>query len=176
MRIEFVAMTVILALATVVGPFVGQNLGAGRFDRVRTCLKYSNGVSLGWGAGILCIFILSARWFAPLFNDNPAVVSAIVLYLMIVPACYGVQGILQLSATALNVLQKPLHAAALMAVQMFVLYIPLAYAGSRIFGMHGIFGGIVIAYFIGGTASHIVLGKILTAEQNSSMIQAGYRP
>ena len=165
MRIEFVSMTVVIALATVVGPFVGQNLGAGRFDRVRICLKYSKWFSIGWGAGILLIFSLSAKWFAPLFSDNPGVVSTTVLYLMIVPACYGLQGILQLSATALNVLQKPLHAAALMILQMFVLYIPLAYAGSQIFGMPGMFAGIVIAYFLGGTASHIVLGRVLAAEE-----------
>jgi putative MATE family efflux protein len=164
MRIEFLAMTVIFALATVVAPFVGQNLGAGRLDRVRIGLKYSKRFAMAWGAGLFVVLAISGRWIAPLFSDNADVVSTTVLYLMVVPACYGVQGVLQFSTTALNVLQRPLHAATLMIIQMFALYIPLAYLGSRLFGIAGLFLGVVIAYFIGGLAGHVLLGKILSTE------------
>lgn len=169
MRIEFLAMTVIFALATVVGPFVGQNLGAGRLDRVRVGLKYSKRFAMAWGAALLVVLAISGRWIAPLFSDNLDVVSTTVLYLMIVPACYGAQGVLQFSTTALNVLEKPLHAATLMMVQMFVLYIPLAYAGSHLFGIPGIFLGVVIAYFIGGLSGHVVLGGALAAEERKRL-------
>jgi Na+-driven multidrug efflux pump len=165
MRIEFLAMTVIFALATVVGPFVGQNLGAGRLDRVHVGLKYSKRFSMAWGAALFAVLAISGRWIAPLFSDNADVVSATVLYLMIVPACYGVQGVLQFSTTALNVLQRPLHAATLMIIQMFALYLPLAYLGSHLFGIAGVFLGVVVAYFIGGLAGHIALGRVLIAEE-----------
>ena len=113
---------------------------------------------------------ISGKWIAPLFSDNVDIVSATILYLMIAPACYGAQGVLQFSTTALNVLRRTLHAAALMLFQMFALYIPLAYVGSRFFGIAGIFLGVVIAYFIGGLAAHVVLGRILIAEARKGSI------
>ena len=166
-RIEFFALTVIIALASVVGPFVGQNWGAGRLDRVTTGLKYSNRFSMVWGAAMLLVLGAAAGWIAPLFNDNPEVISTTVLYLMIVPISYGAHGVLHISNTALNVLQRPFHAAALIAGQMFLLYIPMAHLGSRAFGLWGIFAGIVIALCIGGISARMVLGRILSIEETS---------
>jgi len=164
-KIEFFAMAVLIALSSIIGPFVGQNLGAGRHDRVNVGLRYSKSFSMVWGAAMLLALAASARIIAPLFTDNPDVISTIVLYLMIVPICYGFQGVLQLSTTTLNVMQKPFHAAALMLAQMFALYIPLAHAGSRLFGLRGVFWGIVIAYLIGGVCANFTLGRILAAEE-----------
>jgi len=169
-RVEFFAMTVVVALATVVGPFVGQNIGAGRFDRINTGMKYSKRFSMVWGAGLLVVLAVSARWIASVFSDDPKVVSATALYLMIVPVAFGAHGVLHLSATALNVLRKPFHSAALLVLQMFVLYIPLAHLGSRLFGLPGIFGGIVIAFLIGGFCANLVLGRVLASEERKAAI------
>jgi len=149
-RIEFFAMTVLVALSSVISPFVGQNWGAGRYDRVKLGTQYSKRFSMVWGGAMLIVLALSARLIAPLFNDDPKIISTTVLYLMIVPIGFGFQGVLQISATTLNVLQKPLHAAALVGTQMFILYIPLAYAGSFVFGLKGAFFGIVAAQSVAG--------------------------
>jgi putative MATE family efflux protein len=163
-RIEFFAMTVLVALSSVMSPFVGQNWGAGRYDRVRLGTQYSKRFSMFWGAAMLLLLALSAKLIAPPFNDNPKIVSAIILYLMIVPIGFGFQGVLQISATTLNVLQKPFHAAALVGTQMFILYIPLVYAGSFMFGLRGAFAGIVLAHSLAGVIAHFVLTRILRSE------------
>ncbi len=160
-RIEFFAMTVVFALSTVIGPFVGQNLGAGRYDRVKLGVKYSNVFSLIWGVGMFTILALAARPIASLFNDDPQVISITMLYLWIVPIGYALFGVFQISTMTLNVLHKPGHAAVLMVVQMFGLYIPLAYLGSYLFGLTGIFFAVVLAYSLTGIASHFVLKRIL---------------
>ncbi|HUV82423.1 MAG TPA: MATE family efflux transporter [archaeon] len=160
-RIEFLAMTVIFALSTVIGPFVGQNLGAGRYDRVKLGVKYSNGFSLIWGVVMFALLAVTARPVASIFNDDPVVISIIMLYLWIVPIGYALFGVFQISTITLNVLNKPVPAAILMVIQMFVLYIPLAYVGSYLFGLTGIFGAIVLAYSLTGIASHFVLKRVL---------------
>lgn len=160
-RIEFLAMTVIFALSTVIGPFVGQNLGAARYDRVKLGVKYSNGFSLIWGVVMFALLALTARPVASIFNDDPVVISIIMLYLWIVPIGYALFGVFQISTITLNVLNKPVPAAILMVIQMFVLYIPLAYVGSYLFGLTGIFGAIVLAYSLTGMASHFVLKRVL---------------
>ena len=160
-RIEFFALTVIFALSTVIGPFVGQNWGAGRHDRVKLGIKYSNVFSIIWGVAMFIILALAARPIALLFNDDPQVISIIILYLWIVPIGYALFGVFQISNITLNVLNKPGNAAVLMVIQMFGLYIPLAYLGSYLFGLKGIFFAAVLAYSLTGIASHFVLKRVL---------------
>lgn len=61
----------------------------------------------------------------------------------------------------LNVLNKPIPAAVLMVIQMFGLFIPLAYVGSYLFGLTGIFAAIVLAYSLSGIASYFALKRML---------------
>jgi putative MATE family efflux protein len=125
-RIEFFALTVVRALSAVLMPFIGQNWGAGKQDRVARGVSVSNKFSLVWGALMFAVLALWAPPIARIFNADTAVVSTTSLYLRIVPIGYGVYGIVILAAAVLNVLHKPLHAAGLSIAPMFVLYIPLA--------------------------------------------------
>ncbi|MCK4694684.1 MAG: MATE family efflux transporter, partial [Candidatus Cloacimonetes bacterium] len=138
-RIEFFALAVIRALSSVFGPFVGQNIGAKKYNRVEKGIKLSKRFAIFWGAIMFIIFVLASRPIAGIFNKDPDVISTIILYLSIVPIGYGLQGILLICNTSLNVLRKPLQAAGLIITQMFILYIPLAYLGSYLFGIKGIF-------------------------------------
>jgi len=153
-RIEFFSLAVIRALSSVFGPFIGQNLGAKLFDRVKRGLRLAEIFSLIWGFGTFIILFLFARPIAGIFNKDPLVVETIVKYLSIVPLGYGLQGVLLLCNVSLNVLQKPFHAAGLVFVQMFVLYIPLAYFGSQILQTQGAFIGITAAYCVSGILAH----------------------
>jgi len=164
-RIEMVAILVFIALGAVINPFVGQNWAAGRLDRVYLGRKYTNSFSMAWGAAMLVLLAIAARPFATIFSDNPEVIKTVILYLTIVPVSIGYQGVFLLSTTSLNVLNRPLHAAALAVMQMFVLYIPLAYAGSYLFGLAGVFSAIAVTYFIAGMSAHKVLGMILNTEE-----------
>jgi putative MATE family efflux protein len=175
-RIEMFALTVVRALASVLGPFVGQNWGAGQPGRVTLGIKYSQRFAMGWGALMLILLVVAAQPIASLFNDNPLVVSTIVTYLRLVPIGYGLMGVLLLSSITLNVLNKPLHASVLTITQMFVLYIPLAYAGSYLFGIVGIFSAAAIANVIAGLAAHLWLKRVLALEQDLVMRKPGRVP
>jgi len=159
-RIEFLAITVVRALSTVITPFVGQNWGAGKHERMFSCIKYSNQFSLGWGATMYLILALAARPIASVFSNNPLVTSTIMLYLWVVPIGFGLQGVFLISTSAMNALNKPLHAAILSVIQMFTLYIPFAFVGSYIFGIQGVFGALALAYCVGGIVSRLVLNRI----------------
>lgn len=161
-RIEFFAMTAVSALAVILGPFVGQNWGARKFDRVKTGIKDSKQFSIVWSLAIFALLAILARPIAGIFNKNPVVISTIALYLRIVPIGYGLYGVLLISASVLNVLRKPIHAAMLTITQIFVLYIPLAFLGSYLFGVKGIFAALAVSYLISGIIAHFTQGKILT--------------
>ena len=172
-RLDMLAMTIIMALSSVLGPFVGQNWGAGQPGRVKLAVKLSQRFALGWGAMVFTLFALAGRPIAGLFNDNPLVLSLIITYLWLVPLGYGCQGLLLLSNITLNVLNKPFYASILTLFQMFILYIPLAHLGSHLFGIPGIFGAAAVANITAGTAAYIWLRKILAAENGVTVGQAG---
>jgi putative MATE family efflux protein len=149
-RIEMFALTVVRALSVVLIPFVGQNVGAGKNLRVRQGVNYSQLFSLVWGLFLFLVFLLLARPIASIFNKSSEVIATTALYLAIVSLSYGALGIIELNASTFNAIKKPLPAAALSLIRMFVFYVPLAFLGSRLLGLKGIFGAVAAANF--GTA------------------------
>lgn len=145
-RVEMFALMVVAALSTVLGPFVGQNWGARRYERVLLGITRSQQFSLIWGGIMVLLLALSGRSIAALFTNAPLVISTAATYFWIVPLGYGAQGVLRLSTTTLSVLNKPLHSALFTLIQAFGLYIPCAYLGSRLFGIPGIFSASAMSY------------------------------
>jgi putative MATE family efflux protein len=171
-RIEFFALAVVMALSSVIGPFVGQNLGAGEHDRVNKGIRLSNRFVIFWGIGVFAILALPARWIVSLFSGDSAVVGTAALYLRIVPLGYALQGVFIISTSTMNVLKKPFHAAALAVFEMFVLMVPLAYLGSHLFGLIGIFGAIPFAYIVTGLAACLLLGRFLVRAEAAGLRRA----
>ena len=57
-RIETFALTVVGALRSVLCPFIGQNWGASRHDRVREAVGLSNRFVVAWGGLLLVAFAI----------------------------------------------------------------------------------------------------------------------
>ena len=152
-RVESFAMMVIMALSAVLIPFIGQNWGAGFFERVRLAHKNASLFSFFWGAFTLLVFVLTAPQIARLFSDDPKVIQGIIYYLYIAPAGYGLYGITILACAAYNAINYPLRAAGLHSFRMFILYIPCAWLGARLIGLRGVFAGVVVANILSGLVS-----------------------
>lgn len=170
-RIEMFALLPVMALSSVLGPFIGQNWGAKKYERVLAGIAYSHRFSIGWGLGIFLLLSLSGKFIASLFNPDSVVISTSATYLWIVPLGYGAQGGLRLSTIALTVLHKPLRSALITLVQAFILYIPLAYIGSQIFGLKGVFSAAVMSYLIAALVAYWWLKNSLAAEQRIAFSQ-----
>ena len=138
-RIESFAFVVPMALSAVVGPFVGQNMGANRRDRILQGMKLSNNFSLFWGLLMAAALIPSAKHLGLLFNEDPMVVKVVQDYFLIVSITFGFHSILMIVNPALNAIGKPFPAAMLIIMKMFILYVPLAYLGNIYFKIEGIF-------------------------------------
>ncbi len=165
-KVERFALLFTMSIAAVMAPFAGQNLGAGKYERINRGIRFSSFLSMSTGALLLVILFIFARPIASLFTRDPAVIAVTVLYFRIVPFVYGLQGIFNISSMILNALNNPLHATFLTIFQMFVLYIPLAYAGKYFFGTLGIFISLVISYTVSGTVSWFLVHRMV-AEASS---------
>jgi len=152
-RVEMFALSVVNALASVIGPFVGQNLGARNYNRIREGFALSFRFSILWGLGMAALIALAARPVAGLFSDNPEVIRYTALFLYIVPVSYTLQGIFLVVTTSLNAMQRPLPAALLSLLQMFVLAVPLALLARPLDEIGLIFGALAAAYVLTGLAA-----------------------
>ncbi|MBU8914270.1 MAG: MATE family efflux transporter [Spirochaetales bacterium] len=162
-RVEFFGLAIIRALAAVMAPFIGQNLGAGKIGRIREGYRTAQRMSVIVGGSFFVLLFFLAGPIARLFTEAPDVVRTTIRYLRIVPVAYALQGIYMISAPGLNVLHKPLIAAGLGAMEMIALIAPLALLGSWLFGVTGIFAGIAVSYAITGLLSRTAFHRTLAS-------------
>ncbi len=144
-RLELLSLSALAALSTSVAPFIGQNWGAKRYERVQESLRLSFFFCLGWGALMTVLLGLGSTTIAAQFDRNPEVIQVTASYLRIVPFSYFGTGLLLTVSAAFNALGKPLAAVILSLTRMFLIYIPLAYVGSQLIGVNGVFLAACIA-------------------------------
>ena len=154
-RIESLSLIVIIALSASLGPFVGQNWGAKKYHRVRQALNLSYLFCLAWGIMIAAILVGSASWLASLFNSEPEVIQIATRYLWLVPISYAAAGIIFVASSTFNALGKPIPSMIMTVSRMVILYIPLAYLGSKVFGINGIFAAASIANLAVGIGAYV---------------------
>jgi len=149
-RIEALTLVVFFAMSAIIGPFVGQNFGARKPDRIREALRLCVLFCLALGALIAVALALLAEPLARLFSDDAEVVRVTTLYLRIVPISYGTAGIIMVVNAAFNGIGKPLPAVAISVARTLVLYVPLAWAASRLIGVPGIFAAACLSDLLSG--------------------------
>jgi len=138
-RVEMFAMMTVIALGSVLIIFVGQNISKQKFGRIFEALKLSGWFSLAWGVLIFLILLLFGQAVAALFSDDPQVIEITKSYFYIIGASYGFQGLVLLSTSSFNGINKPIPSAVFSIIRMLVLYVPLAWLGSKLFGINGVF-------------------------------------
>jgi len=153
-RVEAVTLVIFYAMSSIIGPFVGQNMSAGKSDRIVLALKLCTLFCLGFGVAIAVLLGLSNDLLPSLFSDNPDVKRVTTLFLWIVPASYGTYGMIMVMNAAFNGMGKPMPAVMVSFSRMAVIYVPLALVGDRLFGIAGIFGAYAIANVVSGILAY----------------------
>ena len=174
-RLEALSLIGLWALSTAITPFIGQNFGAGNYDRIRAALRFGVKFSLIWGGAAFTVLYLLSGIIAPIFNDNKAVTASIVLFLQIIPISYAMYGISALVNSMFNALGKPLQASLVIILHLFVFVLPLAYLGSKVYGLKGIFIGIAVGNAVVGIIAYLMAQKFLVhveAERESAITAA----
>jgi Na+-driven multidrug efflux pump len=154
-RIEAFSLIIFYAMSSIIGPFVGQNLGAARYDRIASSLRQSFLFCLAWGIVVAVSVGVFAMPLTRLFTEEIAVVKVATLYLWVVPLSYGMAGIIMIANASFNGLGKPLPATVLSITRMLIVYLPLAYIGKAIWGILGIFIATALSNLVVGTAASI---------------------
>ncbi|MDX3773890.1 MATE family efflux transporter [Chromatiaceae bacterium AAb-1] len=164
-RLESIASLVILALSMTLPPFISQNFGAGRLDRVQQAYRICTRFVLGWQFIVYLLLIALAWPLAWLFTSDEQVATYIRWFIWLVPLAYGLQGITILTNSSFNALHQPGKALLLSIIRLFVFYVPFAWAGGVLFGVMGLFIGCVLANLCTAILAYYGFNLLLNQQQ-----------
>ena len=153
-RIEMLVTMILGALASSVAPFVGQNWGAKRDDRVREGLSIAYRCCLLWGVVCFIVLGLFGDNLVSLINDDKQLIEAAGWFMIIVPISFGLMGVGQVAASVFIALGKPLPPTILSILRTVVVYIPMAIVFDGYWGYVGIFISLMVANVLFGGAAY----------------------
>ena len=173
-RIEGLSLVVFYAMSAVIGPFVGQNLGAGKPERIREALRRCAAFCMLFGLSLAVVLGVAAVFLIELFSHDPQVLSVGAAYLWLVPVSYGAAGMVMVVNAAFNGMGRPFPAVVVSCLRMVVIYLPLAYAGSLIAGVYGIFIATGVANLLAGLIAFLWIRR-LTAQAHCASVEEKLR-
>lgn len=153
-RIESMMLVVYYAMSAIIGPFVGQNLSAGRDDRILRALWLCTLFCIGSGLAIAAVLAISATSLPALFSDSASVVDTASLFLWIAPISYGAYGMVMVMNASFNGLGQPMPAVGISVGRIVVLYLPLAFIGMYLYDEIGIFAAYAVANILSGIIAY----------------------
>jgi len=158
-RIDSLAALPAMNFAAALSSFVGQNIGAGRIDRVKKALKFTLIIS-----SITCIvitggIIIWGESLILLFTNDAAVIEIGQQYLVIVSAFYVVFNVMFVLGGMLRGAGATMVPMVITFIALWGVRIPIAAIFSDIFGEVGIWWSIPTGWAIGAVLSYIYYKK-----------------
>ena len=162
-RIEIFGYMIPATVGIPLVPFIAQNYGAHRMDRIKKARKGTMTFAILYGIFLGLVLIIFARPIAGIFSTDAAVIGAICSYIYITSLGYGMTEVHRYSGFTMTGTHKPLRASALNIIRVVALLIPLTIAGSVLFGLKGVFWGRLATDILAGLIGIYWSGKILSA-------------
>ena len=126
------------ALSIALVPIVAQNWGGAHRSRVREAGLLGVRSSIIWGVLSMVPLYLFSSMIAESFGDSEDFISWTSFYFRYVPWSFAGAGIVMLLGSFFYGIARPRYAFFTEVVHWVVLYAPVAYIASRIFGVEGI--------------------------------------
>jgi putative MATE family efflux protein len=125
-RLQSFVIVPLLGLSGAIGGIVGQNWGAGRFDRAREAALWAAGFCVVWGFATALGMVAAGERFATLFTNDPAVVAEFARYLEIAAWGYAGFGLLIVGNGVMNAVDKAYFALVQSLARVFLVMLPVA--------------------------------------------------
>jgi len=140
-RITPLAMAAVLALSGAIGPIVGQNAGAGRYDRVRSTLVSAVVFNAVYVLAIWLLLWLCADLIVNAFSATGLARDLILFYCNFLVGAFVFNGLLFVSNASFNNLHHAHWATAFNFGRALLGTIPAVYVGANWYGPRGVMAG-----------------------------------
>lgn len=148
-KIDTIITQAVLTLSGALAAFCGQNIGAGRFDRVRKGLRFTMLVNILFGIITFTAIYFFGDEMMRAFTADPAVIAIGKEYLLIIGGFFIVHGALNIYNGALRGAGDTLFTMVSSLLCLWLIRIPLAYQLSMWYGRQGIWWAIGLSIAIG---------------------------
>jgi putative MATE family efflux protein len=148
-RLDTFAIMPAITLSAAISTFVGQNLGAGKMERVRHGLRTTLMISAAVSIATTLVVVLFGRPLISLFNTDPRVVSIGVRYLVIVGCFYIVFSSMFVFTGALNGAGDTVIPMLVAILSLWIIRIPVSAWMAGLIGTDGIWWGAPISWIVG---------------------------
>ena len=148
-RLDFFAMMPSMNFAIALTSFVGQNIGAGKIDRVKKGMRFTMMLSASVAALISLIIYLLPKQLMGIFTPDPDVVAEGVKYLLIVSPGYIIFSVMLSLSGVFRGAGDTLIPMFMTIFTLWVIRVPLAFYWSDIYGQTGIWWAIPTAWSSG---------------------------
>jgi Na+-driven multidrug efflux pump len=149
-RLEGLSALALMALSAGLTPFVGQNYGAGKLERVRDGMNWGFRFSLVYGFAVALVLLVAGGAIASAFGLEGAARDTALQHMHLVPFTYAALGCSMAVNGALNALGKPVAAMLVSLSRTVLVYAPLSFVGAYFFGTIGIFVAAATANCVAG--------------------------
>jgi MATE family, multidrug efflux pump len=149
-RITPVAFCAIFALSGAVGPIIGQNAGAGLYDRVRSTLRDAMIFNAVY---VLLVWVLlwgSSGFIIKAFSASAEAALLIEFYIHWLVGAFIFSGTLFVANASFNNLHHPHWAAVFNFAKVLLGTVPMVYFGAKWFGSRGVMAGEAFAGLLFG--------------------------
>jgi putative MATE family efflux protein len=160
-RISPVAFAVVFALSASVGPILGQNLGAQRFDRLRSTMNDSLKLVLVYVLVVWAVLALSSPLIAEAFRAEGLGREVIAFFCTFVAGSFMFNGALFVANAAFNNLGFPLYSTALNWGRATLGVLPFIWWGGTHFGARGVLAGSGLGVVMFGVAGVWLCFKVM---------------
>ncbi|MBK7215092.1 MAG: MATE family efflux transporter [Bacteroidales bacterium] len=154
-RIDSLAGMPAMNFGVALSTFVGQNLGAGKTDRVKQGFKATLIMSSALALFTTLMVIIFPRALMGLFSSDPAVIEIGSHYLIIVGSFYVFFSTMFVVGGVMRGAGDTLIPMFITLFSLWIIRIPLAWVFSNQMGYMGIWWSIPIAWFVGMVLSYL---------------------
>lgn len=147
----------VFAVSGAVGPIVGQNAGAKRYDRVRSALRDASLFVFAYVAVVWLLLWLASDFVVATFTSTELAAELLSFYIAFLVGVFALNGLLFVSNASFNNLGRAYLATLFNWAKVLLGIAPAAYFGAQAYGARGVMVGEAVGMAIFG-----VLG-LLTA-------------
>lgn len=166
-RVTPVAFCAVFALSGAVGPIIGQNAGALRYDRVRSTLRDAMLFTVGYVLLVWLILWSTSDLMIRVFSASPEAAELIRFYCLWLAPAFMFNGTLFVANASFNNLSHPHWSTGFNFGKVLLGVIPAVYLGAQWYGARGVLGGEALASMVFGVLGLMaVFGLVGRLEQD----------
>ncbi|MEI5677347.1 MULTISPECIES: MATE family efflux transporter [unclassified Mesorhizobium] len=160
-RIVPVAFGVIFALSGAVGPILGQNFGARRYDRLMSTMRNALFFTIVYVLTMWALLAIFAHPIASIFGATGLSRKLIVFFCLFAAGSFLFNGAIFVSSAAFNNLGYPAYSTVFNWGRSTLGVIPFVWVGAHFYGAEGVLAGWGLGAVVFGVVSMLVCFRVV---------------